>query len=643
MRPTSTDTQLFESYFTHVADAIFVMELNGRVRDANPAVCQLLGYSKAQLLEMHAWELIPQRSHTEIWSMIENLQSGLSEAVQLAHNRSDGQVLMLDLRLTRFSSGEHDLVIVSCRDITERKALEAQLHEREQTLAEGQRLTQTGTWVLNPWTGHNVWSVELCRIFGFPDSPPSPTYQDFRARVHSQYREAVDEMLRQSLESGEPRLLQYLYVLPDGTRKRIETVSQPVRDESGRVVRLMGTAMDVTRRYESEQALQASEKLARGQMQALTRTLDAMSKESAPDRFLEHVLLTVVQQLDGRSLGLWQRVDGDCLEGFEYSIGQMPDITHFPLFSLRPMDSPHWQEICRTGKCAVCEDVAQVLALPHREQLMAQGVVTVLLIPLLIAGEVSGLLSVRFDHHRTFREEELELAQALAHQATLALQLTRLSQQSRLSAVIAERNRLARALHDTLAQGFTGVIVQLEAAKDASLQGLTGEADDHIQRASETARYGLNEARRSVMALRPQTLEEKDLCAALRHLLEWATLGTHLRAHFTVQGVTQQLPPSWDEHLLRIGQEALTNTLRHSRAHEFSAQLHFEATKVSFHLSDDGCGFDVGEKSGGFGLRGIKERVAEMRGHIITDSTLGRGTSIRISLPLGNELETAYE
>src|ERR1041385_5713873 len=101
-----------------------------------------------------------------------------------------------------------------------------------------------------------------------------------------------------------------------------------------------------------------------------------------------------------------------------------------------------------------------------KKYLRELGVQAVLFVPMLIAGEVAGLVGVRFTEKRSFRPEEIELTQALANQAMLAIQLMRLSQQSRQAAVIAERNRMARDIHDTLAQGFTGVLIQLERSEE---------------------------------------------------------------------------------------------------------------------------------------------------------------------------------
>src|SRR5260221_4492320 len=172
------------------------------------------------------------------------------------------------------------------------------------------------------------------------------------------------------------------------------------------------------------------------------------------------------------------------------------------------------------------------------------------------------------------------------------MQLTRLSAQARDSAVIAERNRMARDIHDTLAQGLTGVIVQLEAAEDARQRGLSKETDEHIHRAADMARESLKEARRSVQALRPQALEETDLWEALDRLFTKMTAGTKLRSEFMVQGNPKPLPTDWEDNILQIGREALTNVLRHARATHFKAQLAFVRNAVRLDLRDDGAGFD---------------------------------------------------
>jgi signal transduction histidine kinase len=144
----------------------------------------------------------------------------------------------------------------------------------------------------------------------------------------------------------------------------------------------------------------------------------------------------------------------------------------------------------------------------------------------------------------------------------------------------------------------------------------------------------LKEARRSVQALRPQALEEKDLCEALEGLIQKMTAGTTVRAEFTLQGEPRKLPAEWEENLLRIGQEVLTNALRHAHANHFAARLVFDPQAVRMELRDNGCGFDPAGKHDGFGLRGIRERVEGMGGQLTIQSANGAGSAIGIALPL---------
>jgi PAS domain S-box-containing protein len=186
--------QHLENYFAYVADAIMVTEINGRVIDANSATCRLLGYSKDELLTLHLWDFVTNTSRSEILDLLCHLQHGVPATVQRTCCNRDGEHLVIDLRLTRFESAGRDLVIVVCHDVTETRRLEEQLRKSEHNLAEGQRLTQTGSWVLDPKTGETDWSIGICRIFGFPDPPPSPHYSEFRARVHADDRDAVDQL-----------------------------------------------------------------------------------------------------------------------------------------------------------------------------------------------------------------------------------------------------------------------------------------------------------------------------------------------------------------------------------------------------------------------------------------------------------------
>src|SRR5882762_10333459 len=435
------------------------------------------------------------------------------------------------------------------------------------------------------------------------------------------------------------------------------------------VVRLVAFAIE---RKRSQDAVSESEHLAQGQLKALTRTLDALAQESNPDRFLEHVLRVIIEQSAAHSVSVWGRDHDaewvDLIAVFQNGRFQTSkQVVGYPMTRLPSSTerSPIWSEILRTGQYATLEDLDQPIAkmsigsgsdakwypvtnetnpdramLLHQEYLRGLGVRSILFMPMLIAGCVAGLIAIRFSQKRTFLRKEIKLTRALAHQAMLALQLTRLSAQNRESDLLAERNRVARDIHDTLAQGFTGVIAQLEAAKGAISQRRKVRASDHLDRAAELAREGLRDARRAVQALRPLVLEKKPLPAALKDLMERMTTGTTMEAKLCLQGEPRKLPPELETNLLRIGQEVLTNAVRHAHASKFDALVVFESHEIRLNLRDNGHGFDPAKNHEGFGLQSMRERAEDMGGQFSLESSEGNGTAISIVLPLASASES---
>ena len=146
----------------------------------------------------------------------------------------------------------------------------------------------------------------------------------------------------------------------------------------------------------------------------------------------------------------------------------------------------------------------------RRSYLLGLGVKTLLIIPLSSGGQVNGRLDFGFNEERIFNPEELEVARALATQASLAIQLTRLANTAKQSGVLEERNRLAGEIHDSLAQFSTGISMQLGVAREVFKAG-SGNIMGYVERASDLAQFGLSEARRSAFSLKPTIIEESDL------------------------------------------------------------------------------------------------------------------------------------
>jgi signal transduction histidine kinase len=276
-------------------------------------------------------------------------------------------------------------------------------------------------------------------------------------------------------------------------------------------------------------------------------------------------------------------------------------------------------------------DVANDPRLVHRARILVDGIQQILQVPLLEGDEVVGLMSFNSSKKQSFWPEDIELARLLAHQVMLGRRLNRVgievAERAEETAVANERNRMAREIHDTLAQGFTGIVVQLEAAED-TLSEAPEEAQDHLTRARRLAKESLAEARRSVWALRPPVLESSDLPTALRQMLDRIIPGTMIQAQVNVKGEPYLLPPQTETELLRIAQEAVTNALKHAKPTAVSLTLIYEPEQLKLLVQDNGQGFNPAQPSAGFGLTSMRERAMKINGRLNVNMRTAGGTDV---------------
>ncbi|MBW4491025.1 MAG: AAA family ATPase [Trichocoleus desertorum ATA4-8-CV12] len=209
--------------------------------------------------------------------------------------------------------------------------------------------------------------------------------------------------------------------------------------------------------------------------------------------------------------------------------------------------------------------------------------------------------------------------------------ITDISDQKRAeeASILEERNRMAREIHDALAQAFTGILLHIGAATEL-ITKKPAMAQAHLETADELARTGLAEARRSVTALRPKLLEKGDLYQALNHLTAQMKSSTDTHITCEMMGIVYALLPNVENNLLRIGQEALTNAIKYANATEIRVELAYEEIQCLLRVKDNGQGFEVkqGYPTKGFGLLGMSERVEQMGGELIIHSQPNQGTEI---------------
>jgi signal transduction histidine kinase len=383
-----------------------------------------------------------------------------------------------------------------------------------------------------------------------------------------------------------------------------------------------------------------AECMARIQRDAVQLALDLLVREPDISGFFRVFIKTLVEECESHACGVWLLDEGNGTPHCNLWMAYVEDRFY-------TKGSPEWESLAlpsasmaahlvahRAGWNEIIEYDGADARLPEsvRAFNIENNIESVLVAPLLLPGRNLGWFALssgraplcdRAWHHA--------LLDAMARQATLALHQSRLVEQSlseiRRQAVLEERNRLARDIHDTLAQGFAAILMQLQGAQRAAA-GLPPAVSRSIDTAVDLARTHMIEARRSVCALRPQEQEAEDVAAALQRMVELARRGTDVPIELSI-GALPAFSGGADREILGIAQEALNNAMRHARARRIV--IHAEAVRtLGFRLSvaDDGRGIAKERRGTGFGMTSMQER-ADRIGASLTIVTAPRsGTEV---------------
>jgi signal transduction histidine kinase len=291
---------------------------------------------------------------------------------------------------------------------------------------------------------------------------------------------------------------------------------------------------------------------------------------------------------------------------------------------------PLWKSLAQARRAVRVTDPQGDPRLAGCLGLVSGGVKEVIVVPMVMGSGPAGLLVAAYDHTPGYAGEAVELAEALAPQVGLVLELLRLAQRDRQATLAEERNRVARDIHDTLAQGFTGIVVQLNAAQEV-LAADPARAREHLAAARELARTSLQEARRSVWALRPAALDRHGLAAELQRSAGLLTAGSSTEVVVEADA-SVALGPQAEWEVLRVAQEAVTNAVRHARCSRITVRLRGEGGGFCLEVEDDGRGGAVAG-GGGLGLLGMGERAARAGGRLDVHSPPGGGTRVTLVIP----------
>ena len=357
--------------------------------------------------------------------------------------------------------------------------------------------------------------------------------------------------------------------------------------------------------------------------QALNRSMDL-------GQTLHAILAQVAELLDLQTGWVWLLRDDDGQSYLAAAQNLPPALAHNPQ---KMEGSCYCLDTYRDGDLAGAANV-NVVTCSRLKNLVdgTDGLRYHASIPLYAHGKKLGVLNVASTDWRELSPDDLQLLYTVGDMLGIAVERARLFERSAEVGAVEERNRLAREIHDTLAQGLTAVSLQLESA-DALLEAGADPARvrQMVQQALLLTRGNLEEARRSVLDLRAAPLAGRTLVEALAVLAAEAPLPVDL----LVTGGSQPLPPRVEIGLYRLAQEAINNACQHAQASQIVVKLVATPHVVTLTVEDNGCGFELADVADGrFGLVGLNERVKLLNGRFHIESTPGKGTKLQAELPL---------
>jgi PAS domain S-box-containing protein len=605
----------YQSLFEFAPDAYLVTDLKGGIREANQVAHPLLNLDRSALRGMPLLTLVAPQDRPAFRQRLAELarNPGLQEwEAQLKPREGKPFPASLRAGVETDSSGKPVSLYWLIRDITQSRGVFQQSEERYRLLVEG--LRDYAIFQLDIGGRVATWNSGAERILGYTEA-------EILGRSGALFfvledRERGEDIKEMETARREGRAADERWHLrKNGSRFWGSGVMTALRDENGTLLGFVKVMQDKTDAWLADQALRQSE-------EKLRLVLDAA--QMGHWEWDIQTGRTVWSHEYNRILGLPDGSDreGDweqCLE--RVSAEDRPAVETAVRASIASGED--WESEFRV-----------VLPNKQRRWVAIRGHTYYD-----DQGRAERMLGIIHDVTERKHAEEERLKN-----------LARIAEREQQTAILQERNRMAQDIHDTLAQGFTGIFIQLEAAEDA-FEDSSGALLDHINRARELARTSLTEARRSIEALRPSVLDKHNLPEALRHLIEETTAGTEAKVVLHVEGEPFVLSEPVEEHLLRIGQEGLANALKHSQASRITLTVSFQPNQVQVRVSDNGVGFSpppslaaMSAQTGkGLGLTGIQERARLLGGQVTIQSRPDKGTHIEVSVPVAVSENPATE
>ncbi|HJS18354.1 MAG TPA: two-component regulator propeller domain-containing protein [Anaerolineales bacterium] len=381
------------------------------------------------------------------------------------------------------------------------------------------------------------------------------------------------------------------------------------------------------------------ERLVRERTSALeTRNQEIQALYEADERILRNVSLNqVFQTLVDVAVDMLHADRSVVFAWDERQTKVLPRVSHgFSSETLKVLEFAKNEgivgRVLETGKPAIVRQIELETFRPEvRDAIQAEGIRSFVHLPIIVDHKVAGVFNVGFTKPNLIGDDTMRLFSALTHRASISIANMELFEQTKDLAVMEERNRLARDLHDSAKQKAFAALAQLGTARGI-LNGHDKSVSMHLGEAENLVSDVIQELTFLVQEIYPFALQEKGLDTALReYIFEWEN-----RNDILVQFVNRnghRLPLEVEQALYRVSQEALANVARHSHARRVDMSLVYDGDAVQLSIADNGCGFDMNSKSHGMGLRSIRERISSIHGTIQIQSAPGHGTRLLVQVP----------
>jgi len=640
--------RLFRVAFEESVVPMAILDSAGHIESANAGFERFLGAPRGGLVGRHYADVThPDDREEDAATVRARLRRpGDSFTREKRYVRDDGAVVWGYVSVTAIPHGTDYQVFAQVQDITARKAAEARLRAGEAVLRLALAAGGQGLYDLNVQTGEAEVNDDYMRMLGYERGEFRETNARWRDRLHPDDRATVSQAYEDYVAGRVPEYrVEFRQRTKAGDWKWILSLGAIVeRDADGQPLRMVGTHTDIGVQKDREAALHRANRAL--QLRAEVNRLITGARDG---QVLMDGICRLAVERGGYRLAWIGLARNDAQRRVEPVAAAGPAKAYIDTLHVSWADEPSGRgptgRAIRTGQTQVVRDVATDPAFePWRAAALAHGFRASIAVPLQDEGRTIGTINLHTDLSDTFHADEVALLTDLGRD--LAFGLKALEARERVEALLvmqeesveAERARVSQELHDELGQSLTGIKIDLGWLRDHLPREIaTGVLGTRLHDALGLVDGTVETVRRISGDLRPGVLDDLGLEAALRWLTRDVGKRSGLAIRLEKGGDLPDLPPAAATAVFRVVQEALTNVTRYAAGATVVLRYGVEDGGVRVTVTDDGPGFDTEAPRGpreGLGLLGMRERARRHGGEVTVTSAPGRGTTVRLSLPL---------